>query len=91
MEYLAAGIKSQVESVGNTDLMSPITSIVNAVFIVVGILAVIVIIIGGFFYMTSQGDPGKAAKGKNCIMGGIIGLIVCLLAFAIVAFVTSSL
>lgn len=49
------------------------------------------IIIGGFNFMTSAGDPGKVKKGKDTILYGIIGLVVALLAFAIVNFVLNGI
>ncbi len=54
---------------------------------VLGIVAVIVIIIGGFTYITSNGDAAKLTKARNTILYGVIGLVVALLAFAIVNFV----
>ena len=49
------------------------------------------IILGGISYATSQGDPGKVKKGKDTILYGIIGLVVALLAYAIVNFVLGAL
>lgn len=71
----------------NTDLMGTLQVVVNVILSVLGIVAVIVIIIGGFTYMTSAGDASKAAKARNTILYGVIGLIIALLAFAIVNFV----
>ena len=64
-----------------------IPRIINAVIGVLGIVAVIIIIIGGVSYMTSSGDAGKVKKAKDIILYGVIGLIICALAFAIVNFV----
>ena len=75
----------------DTDIYETIKNILGAVFIVVGIIAVIVLVIGGINYMMSQGDPGKVKKAKDTILYGIIGLIVSLLAFAIVQFVLDAL
>ncbi len=74
-----------------TDLMGSIKLILNAVFFIIGIIAVVMIILGGISYATSQGDPGKVKKGKDTILYGIIGLVVALLAFAIVNFVLGAL
>ena len=68
-------------------LVGMIQTIINVVLSIVGIIAVVVVIFGGFTYMTSAGDPGKITKAKNTIMYGIIGLIIALLAYAIVNFV----
>lgn len=70
---------------------SVIQALINVVVGVIGVVAVAVIIYGGFTYATSTGDAGKVAKGKNIILYGIVGLIVSIMAFAIVAFVSASI
>ena len=75
---------------GNT-LWDDIKNIINAVIGVLGIVCVIVIIIGGINYMTSSGDAGKVKKAKDTILYGVIGLVICVLAFAIVNFVISNI
>ena len=72
---------------GGDDLVGNITSIINAVIAVLGIVCVVVMIIGGINYMTSSGDAGKVKKGKDTILYGLIGLVICVLAFALVNFV----
>ena len=74
-----------------TDLNSMIKNVLNWIFGVIGIVAVIMIIIGGFNMMISSGDPGKVKKGKDTILYGIIGLVIALLAFAIVNFVINGI
>ena len=72
------------DKMGNVD--QTIVNIINAVIGVIGLVCVIVMIIGGVQYMTSTGDPGKVEKGKKTILYGLIGLIICVLSFAIVNF-----
>lgn len=84
-----AGCNIAAENSAN-NLFQTVNSAINVVLGVIGIVAVIVIIIGGVSYLTSQGDAGKAAKAKNTILYGIIGMFIALLAFAIVNFVLSS-
>ena len=86
-------IGEHVDPVGNGDgdLVGNITDILNAVIGVLGIICVVIMIIGGTQYMTSSGDTGKVKKAKDTILYGLIGLIVCVLAFAIVNFVLSSI
>ena len=81
------GIKGENNS---NDLMSVLTTIINVIIGVIGFVAVVVIILGGVQYTTSAGDPGKVKKAKDTILYGIIGLVVAILAFAIVNFVLSS-
>ena len=69
------------------NLWDTINAIINVMIAVIGIVSVIMMILGGVWFLTSQGDPGKVKKGKDTILYGIIGLIVALLAFAIVNFV----
>lgn len=83
-------IPDQVNT-GGTDLKNAVVSIVNGVIGALGIVAVIVIIIGGVNYMTSAGDASKVKKAKDTILYGVIGLVICVLAFAIVNFVISNI
>ncbi|MBQ1298639.1 hypothetical protein IIY24_02275 [Candidatus Saccharibacteria bacterium] len=64
-----------------------VINIINAIITVLGIVAVIFIIIGGVQYMTSTGDAPKIKKARDTILYAVIGLAVCVLAFAIVNFV----
>ncbi len=73
-----------------TDLMSTLTTIINVIVGLVGVIAVAVIVLGGITFATSQGDAGKAAKARNTILYGVVGLVIALLAFAIVNFVLQS-
>lgn len=66
-------------------------NIINGVIGSLGIVAVIVVVIGGILYMTSSGDSTKVKKAKDTILYGIIGLVICALAFAIVNFVIAKL
>lgn len=69
------------------DLMGTIQTAINVVLSVVGVVAVVVLIVGGISFITSQGDAGKVTKARNTILYGVVGLIVALLSFAIVNFV----
>ncbi len=71
----------------NNDLMNTLQIIINVVVGVVGFVAVAMIVIGGISFATSQGDTSKVAKARNTILYGVVGLVVALLAYAIVNFV----
>ena len=66
---------------------SLVTQIINIFSVVVGIVAVIMIIIGGFRYITSGGDSGNVTGAKNTILYAIIGLVIVALSQFIVKFV----
>lgn len=74
----------------NEDAQNRVATILQFVFGIVGIIAVIVIIIGGVFYVTSQGDPGKTKRARDTILYAAIGLVVSLLSFAIVTFILNA-
>lgn len=81
-----------VQTIGNqTDLAGNIMNIINGVIGVLALVAVVIVIVGGVGYMTSSGDAGKVKKAKDTILYGIIGLVVCVLAFAIVNFVIANI
>lgn len=62
-------------------------SLLNTVYFWVGVTAVIVIVIAGYMYATSQGNSTNIGKAKNMILGAVIGIIVIMLAFVITNFV----
>lgn len=80
-----------VDEANNNDLQGNVIAILNAVIGVLSFVCVVVIIIGGVTYMTSSGDAGKVKKAKDTILYGVLGLVVCVLAFAIVNFVISNI
>lgn len=71
---------------GDTGVFKQVT---NTILYIVGIVAVIMLIIGGIRYVISGGDSKKVTDAKNTILYAIIGLVIALLAFAIVNFVVS--
>lgn len=79
------------DSRGTDDATDLITTIINVLLFVVGLLSVIMIIVSGISYVTSSGDAGKVAKAKNTLTYAIVGLIVALLAYAIVFWVSNLL
>jgi cytochrome bd-type quinol oxidase subunit 2 len=64
-----------------------IATIINLFSLIVGVVSVIMIIIGGFRYITSGGDSNNVTSAKNTILYAIIGLIIVALAQTIVRFV----
>ena len=66
-------------------------NIVNIMLFIIGAVAVIMLIIGGIKYVTSGGAQDQVTGAKNTIMYAIIGIIVALLAFAVVNFVIGGL
>ena len=61
--------------------------IINGLLGVVGSLALIMFIYGGFLWMTSAGKEASVEKGKNILLWSTLGLIVIFLSYALVRFV----
>ena len=72
---------------GQGEFEAIMTNIINTILIVLGMIAVIMIIVGGIRYTTSNGDSSQIQSAKNTIMYAVIGLVVAILSFAIVNFV----
>lgn len=68
-----------------------ITTILNFVLMLAGIIAVVFIIIGGYRYMTAGGNEENAEKGRKALVNAIIGLLIVILAFTIVQVVSNAL
>lgn len=66
------------------------TTILQIVFGIMGGVALIIFMLAGLKYITSQGDASAVAKAKNTILYAIIGLAVAAFAFTIVTFVVKS-
>ena len=64
-----------------------VTRIISVVVFIIGALCVIFLIWGGIQYILSAGDSGKVTNAKNTILYAVIGLIICIVAYAIVQFV----
>jgi hypothetical protein len=64
-----------------------VTIIVDTLLYILGAVAVIVIILSGISYVTSTGDPAAITRAKSTLTYGVIGLVVALLAYAIVNYV----
>jgi hypothetical protein len=88
---LAIGESVNPVNGGGDNLVGNITTILSQVIAVLGLVCVVVMIIGGVTYMTSSGDAGKVKKGKDTILYGLIGLVICVLAFALVNWVIGSI
>ena len=79
---------SETETKTDPDaLQKNIKTVTNVLLFILGAIAVIMIIIGGIRYTTSNGDATQTKAAKDTILYAVIGLIVAILAFAIVSFV----
>lgn len=71
-------------------LLINIKAITNTMLLAIGVISVIMIVIGGIRYTVSGGDEKGTKGAKDTILYSVIGLVVALLAFAIVNFVLNN-
>lgn len=71
----------------NNTLATNLRLIVTFLMGLAGLICVVVIIISGVSMMTAQGDAGKVAKATKALINALIGLVIAILAFAIINFV----
>lgn len=72
-------------------VVQTVQKIINVLLFILGIIAVIVIVIGGVMYATSGGNAEQTKKAKDAILYAIIGIVVAVMAYAIVGFVTQNI
>ncbi|MFA5076044.1 MAG: hypothetical protein WC480_01355 [Patescibacteria group bacterium] len=75
----------------STDIRVTVSRIINVALGLLGVIAVVIILVGGFKWMTAGGNEEKVTEAKKLIAAGVIGLAIILTAYAIAAFVINSL
>ena len=91
---LWGGFEGNVQAatgLGNTDPREMAGSVLNVLLGFLGIIAVLIILFGGFKWMTAAGDESKVDEAKKLIGAGVIGLVVILAAFGVAQFVVNAL
>ena len=77
-------------STSTTNLKTMIMKVIGIVLGFLGIIAVIIVIVGGFKWMTSGGAEDKTKAARDLIVSGMIGLVIVLIAYTIVHFVSEA-
>lgn len=78
-------------NLGGGDIRVTIGKIVRAVLGLLGVIAVVIILYGGYTYMTAGGNEEKITQAKKILINGVIGLAIILSALAITQFILSKL
>ena len=76
---------------GKKDFAATIAEIINVALSLLGIVAVVIILIGGFKWMTSGGDETKVGDARKFIFAGVIGLAIIMSSWALATFVLTKL
>jgi hypothetical protein len=92
-DHLWGGYQSAIQTnlgLGNSDPRDMAANVVNIMLGFLGIIAVLIILFGGFKWMTAAGNEDKVSEAKKMIGAGVIGLIIVLAAFGIARFVVEA-
>lgn len=87
-------IKGQIQSgtgLGNADPRAMAAKVINIMLGFLGIIAVVIILFGGFKWMTAAGNDDKVGEAKKLLGAGVIGLIIVLMSYALASFVIDAL
>lgn len=90
LKIVAADVKSELDKLPHATNLD-IQTILNWIYGIMGVVAVIFIVYSAVGYLTSQGDPAKTKKASQSIAFAVIGLAIILLAAAITTFVFNAL
>jgi hypothetical protein len=82
---------SGTTGLGDEDLPTTIAILIKTAMSFLGIVAVVIILIGGFMWMTAAGNDDRVKKAKQILGAGVIGLVIIMAAYAIAAFVLGQL
>jgi len=83
----AKGEDQQTDLFGEDGVFKTVT---NVLLFIIGAISVIMLIIGGIRYVVSGGDSAAVTSAKNTILYAVVGIVVAILAFALVNFVIGS-
>ena len=86
-----SGVVSSATGLGAKDPRAIAAQVINIILGFLGIVAVVIILLGGFKWMTAGGNEDKVGEARKLITAGIIGLIIILASFAIASFVLTQL
>lgn len=78
-------------NLGTRDIREVVMSIAQVLLGFLGVVAILIVLYGGYLYMTSAGEQDKVTKAKKILINGVIGLVIIVSAFAIATFVINML
>src|SRR4030042_3870970 len=82
-QTLETGVGYAAEAgLGTQDIRITIANIIRVILGILGLVAVVIIIYGGFLYMTAAGEVEKIKTATQLLAGAVIGLIIILSSFA---------
>ncbi len=87
LQHVAGGLDLTGLPNPNAQDASILKNVLNIVLVIAGAIAVLTVVIAGFRFITSQGNPTEVSKARNAIVYAAAGLVIIIFAFSIVNFV----
>lgn len=81
----------EATGLGSKDVRETIAQIIRVALGLLGIVAVVIILVGGFKWMTAGGNEEQVGEAKKWIFSGVIGLVIILSAYALASFIITQL
>lgn len=75
----------------NVPIVQTVANIINILLGFLGVIAIVLILIGGFKWMMSQGNEEKIGEAKKLLGAGVVGLVIIFVAFALAQFIVNQL
>lgn len=91
LEYVHDGTEENSIALGNKDPRTMAAGIINTALTLLGIVAVVIVLLGGFKWMTAAGNEEKISEAKKLLGAGVIGLVIILSAWGLTTFVLTEL
>jgi cytochrome bd-type quinol oxidase subunit 2 len=89
-KYLSFDNNCAPEISGAKDIFLISLTFVEMLLVLAGVIAVVMVMIGGFNYMISQGESDKIAKAKNTIINALVGAVIAIIASQVVIYIGSA-
>ncbi|MFA4942206.1 MAG: hypothetical protein WC564_01035 [Patescibacteria group bacterium] len=83
-------VSSQIQ-LSASDPREIVARIINTAMMFLGIIAVVIILLGGFKWMTAAGNEDKVSEAQKLMGAGVIGLVIILASWGIASFVLNQL
>jgi Ni,Fe-hydrogenase I cytochrome b subunit len=91
LSFLAATPMINPADVGLTNPVksgeAALSTILTTTYTWAGIICVLIIVIAGYFYVTSGGNPSTTKRAREAIIGAVVGVIIVIMAFVITQFI----
>lgn len=85
-----AARQAGLQSKSSDEVPTLIGNMVGSILALIGVIFFVLMVYGGFLWMTAHGDSGQVDKGRETIIGAVIGIIIVAASYALTSFILSA-